>query len=31
MILKNYAENERRKTLLSNAYGSELTNKKAIG
>lgn len=31
MIFKNFAENERRKTLLSNAYGSELTNKKAIG
>ena len=28
MIFKNFAENERRKTLLSNAYGSELTNKK---
>lgn len=31
IIFKNFAENERRKTLLSNAYGSELTDKKAIG
>lgn len=31
MIFKNFAENERRKTLISNAYGSELTDKKAIG
>lgn len=31
LIFKNYAENERRKTLLSNAYGIELTDKKAIG
>lgn len=31
MIFKNFAENERRKTLLSNAYGIELTDKKAIG
>ena len=31
MIFKNFAENERRKTLLSNAYGSELTDKKTVG
>lgn len=31
MIFKNFAENERRKTLISDAYGSELTDKKAIG
>ncbi len=31
IIFKSFAENERRKTLLSNAYGSELTDKKAIG
>lgn len=31
IIYKNFAENERRKTLLSNACGSELTDKKAIG
>lgn len=31
LIFKNFAENERRKTLLSNAYGIELTDKKAIG
>lgn len=31
IIFKNFAENERRKTLLSNACGVELTDKKAIG
>ena len=31
IIFKNFAENERRKTLISNAYGSELTDKKTIG
>lgn len=31
MIFKNFAENERRKTLISNAYGSDLTDKKTIG
>ena len=31
VVFKNFAENERRKTLISNAYGSDLTDKKAIG
>lgn len=31
IILKNYAENERRKTLLSNSFNSNLTEKKTKG
>lgn len=31
VIFKNFAENERRKTLLSNAFGNVLTDKRALG